>query len=114
MKKKHALVVGGDARYMQSFFKLLRERGFLVEHDDGRGRKSQLRKKLTIPQRVSLLVVVTNYGGHNVIQNYINLGKQTGVKMIYCRLSTIELAEKLEGCLCINRNAGLTRDSYPT
>jgi hypothetical protein len=109
--KQYALVAGGDTRYMTTFFDVLKARGFEVHHDDGRVRKKQLRKQLTIPNGVRLIIVITDRVGHNMQGNYKSLAKDSGLPIIYCRLCANELVQKLEK-LC-TKNVGLMKVSSP-
>ena len=112
--KQYALVAGGDPRYMTTFFDALKTRGFEIHHDDGRVRKKQLRKHITIPRGVALVIVITDRVGHNMQSNYKSLAKESKLPIIYCRLSTNELVQKLEN-LCTNTKTknGLMKVSSP-
>ncbi|MDP3278885.1 MAG: DUF2325 domain-containing protein [Deltaproteobacteria bacterium] len=87
-----ALLVGGD--YVEPLIGTLKARGFeRVHHWDGR-KQGDTRKLL--PQDVSLVVVLTDYTSHPLLEHLRSQARRRGITVVYSRRSLVEVRQRLD------------------
>ena len=91
-----ALVVGADR--LGNIPQLLTEYGISVmRHVSGRDPSSQ-RADRALPSGVDLLILFTDFLGHNVMRSYRDAARRQGLRVLACRRSTCSLQGALETC----------------
>ena len=92
------LLIGADR--LGNIEAVLRARGYAEQvHITGR-KASRQRRWAGSMNRTRLMVLFTDFLGHNVMRNFRRLAKENGVPVVACRRSTISLIaalERLEG-----------------
>lgn len=99
-----ALVVGADR--LGNIPQLLTEYGISVmRHVSGRDPSSQ-RADRAVPSGVDLLILFTDFLGHNVMRGYRDAARRQGLPVLACRRSVCSLRGALETCAWCTRPAG--------
>ena len=98
------LLIGADR--LGNISSLLQQRGYAEQvHIKGRKPKMQRRWSGSM-QKTRLMVLFTDFLGHNVMRGYRQLAKDHGVPVIACRRSTVILGlalDRLQGSdACVN------------
>lgn len=94
---KRALLIGCDGKYLKSIKTVLATYGIsVIRHVEGRHRHEQSRVTVNIPQKTDLMIIFTDYLGHNIMNLYRDAVKGTGVKTILCKRSAPLLNQHLE------------------
>ena len=75
----------------------------ITRHITGR-HVSHQRKQHGLPRNTELLILFTDFLGHNVMRHFRNLAQVVGIPFIACRRSTSYLAQSLECCLRLPNN----------
>lgn len=86
------MIVGAD--HLGNIEKNLREYG-IEEIEHMHGRNVGDRKKVHIPQAISLIVVLTDYVNHGTARNVKEQAKVQGVPMIFAKRSWCSLEQQL-------------------
>lgn len=88
------LLVGADR--LGNIESVLRERGY-GEHMHVKGRKPRMQRRWAGSMgKTRLMVLFTDFLGHNVMRSYRQLAKDNGVPVIACRRSTVSLTLALD------------------
>lgn len=91
----NAILVGADR--LGNIPEVLTDFGIRIEsHVTGRERNHQ-RKSPSLPRRANLLILFTDFLGHNVMKSYRSAAEQLGVPVVCCRRSVCSLREALLG-----------------
>ncbi len=102
-----ALVVGADR--LGNIPQLLTEYGISVmRHVSGRDPSSQ-RADRAVPSGVDLLILFTDFLGHNVMRSYRDAARRQGLRVLACRRSTCSLQGALDTCAWCPRKSGCAR-----
>lgn len=92
----NAMVIGADR--LGNIPKLLSDWNIsITRHITGRHVSDQ-RKSQGLPKNTELLILFTDFLGHNVMRHFRNLAQTEGIPFIACRRSTACLAQSLECC----------------
>lgn len=101
------LLVGADR--LGNIEALLRQRGYGEQvHVTGRNARAQRRWSGKL-KKARLMVLFTDFVGHNVMRAYRRLAKEHGVPVVACRRSTVSLVEALDRLDGSNACAGCRR-----
>ncbi|MEW6611671.1 MAG: DUF2325 domain-containing protein [Pseudomonadota bacterium] len=93
----HAVLVGADQ--LGNIPKVLQRFGIRIEaHISGRDPAHQ-RKLPGLPRRANLVVLFTDFLGHNVMRHYRQLAQRAGVPVLACRRSAACLEQELQCAL---------------
>ncbi|MGH8750360.1 MAG: DUF2325 domain-containing protein [Burkholderiales bacterium] len=93
----NAMVVGADR--LGNIPDMLLQFGIrITQHVNGRNMAHQ-RKLPGLPRNTDLLILFTDFLGHNVMQNFRGLAREQGVPVVACRRSASCLAQSVERCL---------------
>jgi len=88
------LLVGADR--LGNIESLLRKRGF-AEQVHVKGRKPKMQRRWAgSMEKTRLMVLFTDFLGHNVMRAYRQLAKDNGVPVVACRRSTVSLGLALD------------------
>ncbi|MCB6185039.1 DUF2325 domain-containing protein [Leeia sp. TBRC 13508] len=88
-----ALIVGADT--LGNIPKLLAEYDInILKHVSGRNASHQ-RKTSALPKKADLMILFTDFLGHNVMKHYREIAYTQGVPVMVCRRSTTELQIQL-------------------
>jgi len=88
------LLIGADR--LGNIESLLRDRGY-PDQVHIKGRKPSLQRRWTgSMDRTRLMVLFTDFLGHNVMRNFRRLAKDHGVPVVACRRSTVSLTMALD------------------
>lgn len=91
-----ALVVGADR--LGNIPGVLAEYGLRIrDHVSGRDSKHQ-RCAPRLPQGIEIVILFTDFLGHNVMKAFREAAREQGVRVVACRRSTCSLAQALENC----------------
>jgi hypothetical protein len=63
------------------------------------GRESAHQRKSSLPRRADLLILFTDFLGHNVMRNFRDAARDAGVPVIACRRSRTCLKDAMDQCL---------------
>ena len=92
-----AIVIGADS--LGNIPELLSDWNInIIRHITGRHVAHQ-RKEHGLPKNTELLILFTDFLGHNVMRHFRNLAQAEGIPFIACRRSASYLAQSLERCL---------------
>lgn len=70
----------------------------ITRHVSGRNAMDQ-RRVPALPKNIDLLILFTDFLGHNVMRSFRSQAQADGVKVVACRRSASSLSEELERCL---------------
>jgi len=97
----HAVVVGADK--LGAIPDMLANMGITIQKNiTGRFAVHQ-RKLPALPAGTELLILFTDFLGHNVMRHFRELARLEKVPVVACRRSTVCLAQSLERCLANRR-----------
>ncbi|WP_239185268.1 DUF2325 domain-containing protein [Candidatus Nitrotoga sp. HW29] len=82
----------------------------ITRHITGR-HVSHQRKQHELPRNTELLILFTDFLGHNVMRHYRDVAQVQGIRFIACRRSTSYLAQSLECCFS-KKNERSQRSNY--
>lgn len=93
----NAMVVGADR--LGNIPEVLAGFGIcVVRHVDGRCTAHQ-RRAPALPKGIGLLVLFTDFLGHNVMRQFRGMAQDQGIPVIACRRSAACLSESVARCL---------------
>lgn len=94
----NALVVGADR--LGNIPELLSEYGIRISaHVSGRDRAHQ-RAAGALPSGISMVILFTDFLGHNVMRSYRDAAQREGVRLVCCRRSVCALRSALGPNAC--------------
>jgi len=70
----------------------------ITRHVSGRNAMDQ-RRVPALPKNIDLLILFTDFLGHNVMRSFRSQAQADGVNVVACRRAASCLAEELERCL---------------
>ena len=90
----NALLVGADR--LGNIPDLLSEYGIVISrHVSGRGPAAQ-RSGRGLPSGVEILILFTDFVGHNVMRGYREAARRQGLRFVACRRSVCDLKSALD------------------
>lgn len=91
-----AVLVGADR--LGNIPEVLTEYGIsVIRHVSGREPSAQ-RSGRTVPTGAELLILFTDFLGHNVMRGYRDAARRQGLPVVACRRSTCSLRGALDAC----------------
>jgi hypothetical protein len=76
------------------------------------GRHSAHQRRLPgLPQGTQLLILLTDFLGHNVTRHFRDLARARAVPVVCCRRSTISVADSVQRCLAQRADCPVKRDA---
>lgn len=89
-----ALLVGADR--LGNIPGVLADFGIRIrQHVSGR-EKSHQRKGVVLPRGIAVVILFTDFLGHNVMKSFREAAAREGVRLVACRRSTCSLRQALE------------------
>ncbi|WP_026182595.1 DUF2325 domain-containing protein [Leeia oryzae] len=97
----NAMVIGADT--LGGIPQLLSEHGISIfRHISGRNASHQ-RKLPTLPKDIDMLILFTDFVGHNVMRHFRLLAHEHNIPMLACRRSSCALMQSLNQCGITNK-----------
>jgi hypothetical protein len=94
-----AVVVGADR--LGKIPDLLRGHNISITHHISGRDPAHQKKTLALPSGTQVLILLTDFLGHNVMKTFRNAAQKSGVKVVACRRSVCAVQQALEQCgLC--------------
>ena len=94
----NALLVGADR--LGNIPDLLAEYGIrIARHVTGRDPSAQ-RAERTVPGGIDIMILFTDFVGHNVMRGYRDAARRNGTRFLACRRSVCSLRSALETSAC--------------
>jgi len=105
-----AVVVGADR--LGNIPNLLREHNIAITHHITGRDPSHQKKALQLPSGTQVVILLSDFLGHNVIKTYRNAAQKGGIQVVACRRSVCSMQQALEQCgLCELRPCQATEHS---
>lgn len=97
-----AVIVGADR--LGNIPDLLKQLNIAItQHISGRDPAHQ-KKTLQLPRGTDVLILLTDFLGHNVMKTFRQAAQRAGIRVVACRRSVCAMKQALEACgLCAGR-----------
>lgn len=96
MNITEALIVGADR--LGNLPDLLKDHNITIRHHvTGRDTKHQ-KKSMNLPSGIHLVILFTDFLGHNVMRSFRGAANQAGIKFVACKRSKCSMQKALEQC----------------
>lgn len=96
-----AVIVGADR--LGNIPDLLRQSNIAITHHISGRDPSHQKKTLQLPSGTDLVILLTDFLGHNVMKTFRQAAQRAGIRVVACRRSVCSMQQALENC-------GLCRD----
>ena len=107
-----AVVVGADR--LGNIPSLLREHNIAITHHITGRDPAHQKKPPQIPSGTQVVILLTDFLGHNVMKTFRNAAQKGGVQVVACRRSVCAMQQALEQCgLCQQGPCQLNGQSRP-
>lgn len=94
-----AVVVGADT--LGNIPDLLKNHNISITHHISGRNPSHQKKNLSLPSGTQLLILLTDFLGHNVMKSFRQAAQREGVQVLACRRSVCSMQQALQTCgLC--------------
>ena len=94
-----AVVVGADR--LGNIPALLRGHNIAITHHISGRDPAHQKKTLALPSGTEIVILLTDFLGHNVMKTFRNAAQKSGVRVVACRRSVCAMQQALEQCgLC--------------
>lgn len=94
-----AVVVGADR--LGNIPELLRGHNISITHHISGRDPAHQKKTLSLPSGTQVVILLTDFLGHNVMKTFRNAAQKSGVRVVACRRSVCAVQQALEQCgLC--------------
>lgn len=94
-----AVIVGADR--LGNIPDLLKQLNIGITHHISGRDPSHQKKTLQLPRGTDLLILLTDFLGHNVMKTFRQAAQRAGIKVVACRRSVCAMKQALESCgLC--------------
>lgn len=91
-----ALVVGADR--LGNIPDLLRDHNIAIRHHISGRDPSHQKKAPTLPSGTDLVILLTDFLGHNVMKTFRAAAQRAGVRVMTCRRSVCSMQQALDQC----------------
>lgn len=99
-----AVVVGADR--LGNIPDLLRGHNISITHHISGRDPAHQKKTLALPSGTEIVILLTDFLGHNVMKTFRNAAQKSGVRVVACRRSVCAMQQALEQCgLCTCANS---------
>jgi hypothetical protein len=106
-----AVVVGADR--LGNIPDLLKGHNIAIRHHISGRDPSHQKKTLQLPSGTELLILLTDFLGHNVMKTFRAAAQKSGIRVLACRRSVCSMKQALDQCgyceACSNPQAGRER-----
>lgn len=97
----NAVVVGADR--LGNIPHLLSEHNIRITHHVSGRDASHQRRTMQLPTGTELVILMTDFLGHNVMKAFRQAAQRSGIRVLACRRSVCALKQALDQCgLCEN------------
>jgi len=97
-----AVVVGADR--LGNIPDLLKGHNIAITHHISGRDPSHQKRTLQLPSGTQLVILLTDFLGHNVMKTFRNAAQKSGIRVVACRRSVCSMKQALDQCgLCPNR-----------
>ena len=94
-----AVIVGADR--LGNIPNLLRDHNIAITHHISGRDPSHQKKTLQLPTGTQMVILLTDFLGHNVMKTFRNAAQRSGIKVVACRRSVCAMQQALEqGGVC--------------
>ena len=94
-----AVIVGADR--LGNIPNLLRGHNISITHHISGRDPAHQKKTLALPSGTQIVILLTDFLGHNVMKTFRNAALKSGVRVVACRRSVCAMQQALEQCgLC--------------
>lgn len=93
----NAVVVGADR--LGNIPETLSAMGISIAHHISGRHAAHQRKLPGLPRGTQLLILLTDFLGHNVMRHFRDLARANSVPVVCCRRSAVCVAESVQRCL---------------
>ena len=94
-----AVIVGADR--LGNIPDLLKGHNIAITHHISGRDPSHQKKTLNLPSGTELVILLTDFLGHNVMKAFRQAAQRSGIKVVACRRSVCSMQQALENCgLC--------------
>ena len=105
-----AVVVGADR--LGNIPDLLKGHNISITHHISGRDPSHQKKTLQLPSGTQLVILLTDFLGHNVMKTFRNAAQRGGIRVVACRRSVCSMQQALQQCgLCRARARARCTDS---
>ena len=91
-----AVVVGADR--LGNIPELLRVHNIAIRHHISGRDPSHQKKTLQLPSGTELLILLTDFLGHNVMKTFRAAAQRAGIRVLACRRSVCSMKQALDQC----------------
>jgi hypothetical protein len=97
-----AIVVGADR--LGNIPNLLKGQNIVITHHISGRDSSHQKRTLQLPSGTQLVILFTDFLGHNVMRAFRHAAQKSGIRVVACRRSACSVQQALDQCgLCPNR-----------
>jgi hypothetical protein len=89
-----AVIVGADR--LGNIPNLLRDHNIAITHHISGRDPSHQKKTLQLPTGTQIVILLTDFLGHNVMKTFRNAAQRSGIKVVACRRSVCAMQQALE------------------
>jgi hypothetical protein len=98
---KRAVIVGADR--LGNIPDLLRDHNISITHHISGRDPAHQKKSLHLPNGTQIVILLTDFLGHNVMKTFRQAAQRGGIQVIACRRSVCAVQQALTQCgLCVN------------
>lgn len=103
---KQAVIVGADR--LGNIPNLLREHNIAITHHISGRDPAHQKKTLQLPSGTEIVILLTDFLGHNVMKTFRHAAQRSGIKVVACRRSVCAMQQALHQCgLCAGEVGGV-------
>jgi hypothetical protein len=103
-----AVIVGADR--LGNIPDLLKRLNIAITHHISGRDPSHQKKTLQLPSGTDLVILLTDFLGHNVMKTFRQAAQRSGIRVVACRRSVCSMQQALETCgLCSATGEGCPR-----
>nr|WP_130358011.1 DUF2325 domain-containing protein [Pigmentiphaga kullae] len=99
-----AVVVGADR--LGNIPDLLKGHNIAITHHISGRDPAHQKKTLQLPSGTELLILLTDFLGHNVMKAFRQAAQRSGIQVVACRRSVCSMQQALENCGLCGAEAG--------
>jgi hypothetical protein len=92
----NAVLVGADR--LGNIPQVLSRFGIAIKHHVSGRDPAHQKKGLSLPSGTDVVIMFTDFLGHNVMRSYRDAAQRLGVRVVACRRSACAVQQSLEGC----------------
>lgn len=105
-----AVIVGADR--LGNIPDLLKRLNIAITHHISGRDPSHQKKTLQLPSGTELVILLTDFLGHNVMKTFRQAAQRSGIRVVACRRSVCSMQQALENCgLCDGNGQACGREA---